>query len=512
MANELQESFQTGYSCKFNLVQGGQWLNNSSHTLENFNAANTANYNIAASEISTTGVFVGTVPSGTPAGTYLQLFLLVGTAGTATGFPAIDARYPLCWDGAEEVTNLDLQGSNSSATLTNILAATGGGGGGFTGSSMVTLVFLNADSSPAGNTVFTVFGTGTKATDPTGIITVGLNDGTNIVLASPSQTTFWQPDTINVSGDGTFTLTGAAAPAYSASAFTLTDLRNWSRQFTRNAQDSTMYNNTQIDRAIQLSADEWLRITKATRRLDSVTLTAGSSIVPTLPTNWKPEFKMGFMLSLAGQIVNPNINFVDITDLETFNFLNASSSTMQQPCMIAFTTNSPSSGIVGIGVPDKAYTLGAWWWEPFTAWRPGAMGQWSSANTYQAGDLVSLPTANSNIYQSAISNNTSNATTSSWSIIATGTLADPNTLTFNLPNDHLRVIATWGVRAEIQQAEPENLKLAETALDKFTKEAARFKGRGSGMRGGDTSISPGLPNPNSAYGSYFPAVPPPMLS
>lgn len=339
----------------------------------------------------------------------------------------------------------------------------------------------------------------------------------NLTYEAWAYVTFTDPDNGN---PGTLLAqkfaTSAAAPS-ATGTISLLSSRQTARQFTRNAQDSTMYNNVAIDMAIQLAADEWLRITKSTRTLTTIQLSAGSNIVPAMPANWKPEYLFNFSLSLAGQNICPILNFEDPVSLAQANALvygnntNVTINSMQQPSIIAFTENAVDAGLTGPGVCDQAYTLGCWWWQPFTTWIPGTMGQWASSSSYTTGDIVAVATVSGDLYQSIINNNTANAPASSpsaWTLFATATTtATPNALFFNVTDDATRVILSYGVRAFLQMAEPENAKVSQAAMEQFQQKARQFKGRGSGMRGGNIAVTHQPPPP--AYQTW--AVPPPVL-
>lgn len=349
----------------------------------------------------------------------------------------------------------------------------------------------------------------------TGIYTYALTDpAPNLTYFAVGFINYIDPDTGNPSTIYAEQYATSAPSPTATGTISLYAARQMARQFTRNAQDSTMYNNVAIDTAIQIAADDWLRITKSSRVLTSVNLAQGSNIVPTMPANWKPELVFNFSLSLNGKVVCPTLNFVDPTELDASNaalYGNSSSlgstNSAQQPSLIAFTENSPCAGLTGPGLCNQAYTVDCWWWEPFTAWIPGTMGQYSSASTYTAGDIVAVSTVSGNLYQSLINANTNHTPASSptqWTLYATlSTTADPLTLFFNLPDDEMRVILTIGVRAFLQMAEPENVKTSQAAQDQFTAKARQFKGRAAGTRGGNVSISP-LPAQQVPVGGWFP--------
>ena len=101
--------------------------------------------------------------------------------------------------------------------------------------------------------------------------------------------------------------------------------------------------------------------------------------------------------------------------------------------MLGFSTST--TGIV-VPVPDLAYTLEIWWWQKFTNW------------------------------------------------IAGGTLSG----TFNLPDEHMRIIGILGAPAALQFTEPENATRAMAMWKQFQDKARAIKSQDSGGRGGQVVV------------------------
>ena len=78
MAGELKTTFQTGQTVTARILS----------------AAGQVGGSIGCPEVGTTGLYIGSVPNGTPAGEYVVTFHVLG-AQIASG--------PLNWDGAAEV-------------------------------------------------------------------------------------------------------------------------------------------------------------------------------------------------------------------------------------------------------------------------------------------------------------------------------------------------------------------------------------------------------------------------
>lgn len=234
----------------------------------------------------------------------------------------------------------------------------------------------------------------------------------------------------------TFHTTPVSAP--STGALTLADLQTITRYSARNAGDSSGYPPEQVDLAIQASADEFLRITRATRRLDTIALTIGSATVPAFPDNFLPDRAIETYLTLSGNIIKPGISFTTIE--------NVLSGQQQGGCVPAGATppTSPPTGqptLIGFEdrstailnrLPDKAYTLNVYWWEPFTSWTAGS---------------------------------------------------GSSSLTFNLSDEALRIVAGAGAAYFLQRMEPANAGLAAAAHVAFIAEAKKYAGRGGGGRG-----------------------------
>jgi hypothetical protein len=218
-------------------------------------------------------------------------------------------------------------------------------------------------------------------------------------------------------------------------AYAIADLRNIARLSARNAMDSTMYTNASIDYALQIAADQWQRVTKTPRALGTLTLTSGSAVLPTMPTNWTPDRTMqATLISPTGAVLNPELDCVSHGEVLRKQFERGSATAQGQPEMLGFSTLT--SGIV-YPVPDAAYLIYLWWWQPFTTWTAG------------------------------------------------GT---PSPDSFNLSDEELRCIASMGAPAELQKSEPENAVRCQQMKDQFLTAAKQVKGRDAGGRGASVAF------------------------
>jgi hypothetical protein len=213
---------------------------------------------------------------------------------------------------------------------------------------------------------------------------------------------------------------------------TLAEMITMVRDFARNAQDSTMYPDARITRAIDVAADEWQRVTKAPRTLGTLTLTAGSSALPNFPATWLPERHLqATLVSPTGEVINPDVAVVSDTQLRRQQFEYGSNTSTGDVQSIAYLTNSTASTGTAFPVPNAANLIYLWYWVPF------------------------------------------------------------NSTTPNLPDDHLRAICTWGAPVILQQAEPENFARCERMWAKFQQVARDVRARDAGGRTGALSFKDG---------------------
>lgn len=175
----------------------------------------------------------------------------------------------------------------------------------------------------------------------------------------------------------------------------LTTARSWARQFSRNAGDSTMYTDADVDRAIQTVADRFIVKTRCLKTVSSIALSQGvaAASLAGIPT-FRPDRLVGAYLST---VATPLM----MVDYETYLASFVTDASQGVPTAIAFET--PSTCYIW-HTPNAAYTLRLRWTDFFTPWTPGG--------------------------------------------------ADPGTL--NLADDFLRGILSFGVPATLQHNEPEH--------------------------------------------------------
>lgn len=282
---------------------------------------------------------------------------------------------------------------------------------------------------------------GVRRTDNSGVVvaagTVMNHDGTgqySYTFADPSPGLTYESQIKYVYGGNTFYEQKFNVGA--TGGYGLTDLQKMVRYSARNSKDSTEYVGEQIDFAIQQAAREWIRITKATRQLDSLTLSVGSTALPSLPSGFLPEFLLEAYLTISGQQIRPCLEVVSYEA-----FLDAQYARHTTPGTITPGNGRPhllafynrTNGVVGPLPPDQVYQVALWWTTPFTTWTPGVT---------------------------------------------------PSTVTsFNLDDDALQSIASLGAPFYLQRGEPENAAAANAAHAQFLIDAKDFARRGSGGKG-----------------------------
>lgn len=284
-------------------------------------------------------------------------------------------------------------------------------------------------------------------------------------------------------------------------AYTLSMARSYIRLFARNAQSSAAYTDQQVDFALQTAVDKLVRETCLLTRIDAITLTSGSNILPAMPDNFRPDRIEQIYLSSSNAQVNPGYldpdfsyntvgapffydglpNTVGLSICTYQNLLDHQQAYAQnsQPTMVAFNART-GTGLCW-PIPDQNYTATIVWNELFTKWPAGLQGVFSTSNTYTMGDVVVTGTASPyTAYQSLIANNATNSvnTTAAWLTIGTTSQSTPVSLTFNVVDDYLTECFAYGAGSLMQLTEPEN-RYAALAQEKFTDFINSMRGKGN---------------------------------
>ena len=202
----------------------------------------------------------------------------------------------------------------------------------------------------------------------------------------------------------------------------LTTARLWVRQFARNAGDSSVYSDTDIDRAIYTVGERFARMTRCVRTASSVDLTADDATVDfSGVTGFLPE-------QIISAYVLTEANAVAVVKWEDLYQKQINTPTGNDPCQrreLAFETPT----IANIWpAPTEDGTLRVRWWETFTTWTLG--------------------------------------------------VADGTSTTFNLPDQYLTEILTYGAPACLQHNSEEHGYMGES-WKKYLEFEQRMMGAGN---------------------------------
>jgi len=143
----------------------------------------------------------------------------------------------------------------------------------------------------------------------------------------------------------------------------LSTARTWVRQYARNAGDSSMYSDADIDRAIATVGNRFVRETRCLKTTDSLALTTSSSALPSLPTGFRAERSIRAWVLLAG-VAKGTLQFPLHSDLVEAQIRRARTGL---PMFIAF--DSWTTGEV-YPTPDQDYTVKLQWQQFFTTLAP----------------------------------------------------------------------------------------------------------------------------------------------
>ncbi len=277
------------------------------------------------------------------------------------------------------------------------------------------------------------------------------------------------------------------------------------RNSIRSGVDSSMFTDTDIDVAIQSAADEMNDHTMFCERVDTITLTAGTAELQSLPTNFMASRLLDAYLTSSNVVTFPPIYGawlpyttrggpnamiwgggwpyeqsaeLTVTDPATIINLRQGAPASYQPYMMAFTNYF--TGMV-YPTPNYDFSLLLRWYEPFTQFVPGTQGTWSATKTYYPGDTASTGTTifeySGGIAGSA-GNNPTNATY--WTVAGTGvstapsTISAPTTFTDNI----LRPVLIDGAACYLLNTDPDR-KYAQTSRANFDRYIARMGSRGN---------------------------------
>lgn len=139
-------------------------------------------------------------------------------------------------------------------------------------------------------------------------------------------------------------------------SLTQTDVRAYVRQFSRNAEESDLYSNEEIDRAFLALMDDFVRATKCTFRNDTLAITTAVAAITVFPDNFRPEYALKIWIAGKGRIERTDIG----TLVDQQICLPAATGV---PTLLAF--DSATSADL-FPTPDANYTAKLLWTPPFT--------------------------------------------------------------------------------------------------------------------------------------------------
>jgi hypothetical protein len=301
--------------------------------------------------------------------------------------------------------------------------------------------------------------------------------------------------------------------------------RTTTRVFARSAGSSTAYPDAELDVSIKTVCDDFIARTHCTRTISTITLSSGSSSLPALPTNFRPERILSSYLTgsnvvagiggsrifgayyaegardYSGSTLSASLTVIPYRQLLEMKYGLAGAG---QPQYIAF-----NDGVTGSTTgevypePDQNYTCTIEWYQPFNSYTDGQ----AFASATVAGGAVTAVTLSTNgggsiystvptatfsggggtgasvtatISNGAVTGFTSlvggSGYTSAPTVLIGGVDASPQTVV--LPDDYMRGILAWGACAIAQKSEPES-GYARYALQQYEALIQRAIGAGS---------------------------------
>jgi hypothetical protein len=142
------------------------------------------------------------------------------------------------------------------------------------------------------------------------------------------------------------------------------DARIFIRTAARDATDNSAWADGDIDRALYFVVADFLRNTRASRRIDTLALSSGSNALPALPSGFRPELAMAAWLDAQKK------GDVDLVDYSKIREWQGEDDSSGKPTAAAF--DSTTTGVV-YPTPDAAYNLKLEWKKMQAAWQFGAV-------------------------------------------------------------------------------------------------------------------------------------------
>lgn len=141
---------------------------------------------------------------------------------------------------------------------------------------------------------------------------------------------------------------------------TLTDARSIVRAFAREAEDDDVYEDSDVDVAIQFIFDDFTRNTKCLRTIDGLATVASNSAIALNIDEFVPERLMRLWIPTKTR-VRP-VDLGDIIDLQI------AKNETGIPNLLAFQDNGTA---LVYPTPDAVYTIQMQWWQGETPFEAG---------------------------------------------------------------------------------------------------------------------------------------------
>ncbi len=210
---------------------------------------------------------------------------------------------------------------------------------------------------------------------------------------------------------------------------TITQAVTFLRNEMRNGTDTSKYTAAKVEQAIMGIGDDFVGRTRATRTIDTVSLTPGTATYSFVIAYFRPEYLLrAYISDLTNATSDGNPPGLSVTEFQTVYDKVINLGASSQPTEIGFSSMS-SFGVYPI--PFIAHTLSFQWDPPFTSWTAGSGGS----------------------------------------------------TVLNLPDEYLRNILRWGGTYFAQGNEPEHAKTGAINWQNYLDFVNRLKGQGAGTLG-----------------------------
>lgn len=168
---------------------------------------------------------------------------------------------------------------------------------------------------------------------------------------------------------------------------TIAEARTLVRQFARNAGDSTMYADADVDRAMQWIGNQFCRVTRCIKLRTGAALSSGDvSVSAFIPCAPERVLSANVLADTAEAVPTP----VSIVSWDELIDLRADGAT-GVPTHMAFelATLIDGEGVASIyPTADANYTLYVYYWDLFSSWTAGVSGSGSAVDLNLPDDYL----------------------------------------------------------------------------------------------------------------------------